>query len=243
VSPPSPKGRAEREQKPNGKGDKKMIKKAIACLLLVMLAMVIPGLQLANAQMHHITGTDYTYSESYNSIPQWSAYPCYSECNHDVWPGDPTNTEAGMGVSAQYIHYTPAKFNYAWWDFNTEFGDGNAGDNVAAWSSVTIDPCVNGNDHHYYSYTPTFLRTYVTGDGWQYWCFYAHYEITQDPVHHMPILIDPASSVEGQCWSGFYHPSDPPWMPYFGQIWWLNCQTQNPANHPDGNGWSFLTAK
>jgi hypothetical protein len=209
-------------------GDKKMIKKAITCLLIVMLAMMISGLQLANALLHHHDGVDYTYTycQQHSTV-----YPCYAECNHDVYPGDPGNSEVGLGVSAWYGG--DAYFNYAWWDFNAEFGNGD----VTMITGLSIDPCVNANDHHYWTYYGQPQWTYVSGGGWAYWCNYVHYELNPGKT---PVYITNKNSVEGSTHAMFYHPSDPPSYPNFGEIWQLDAMTQNPNGNPE---WSFLTAR
>lgn len=209
-----------------------MIKRAIACLLFVMLAMLIP-LQLANAQLHHIAGTDPSYQVSHDN--NWNVYPCYSECNHDVWPGDSENTEVGMGVAAKYVTSDgePRQFDQGWWLFNVECGDGD----VAWLPGFSIDPCVNGNNNMWYSYNAQFSWKEVIAPGWDYWCWYTVNEINPNLTF---VYIGSVNSVEGQCNSAFYHPSDPPYYPDWGPIWWLNCQTQDPSNH--GTDYNFLTA-
>lgn len=199
-----------------------MMKKAFACLLIMMLAMMI-AVQLASGTVHHIDGVNYPYSDGRD--------PVYSECYHDTFPGASDNTEVGLGVRAIYL--SSQYFYRAWWDFNAQYGDGD----VAMFSGLSIDPCVNGDEHHYYTYYGQPVWT--TPSGAWYQCWYVHYEI--DP-YNTPVYIGLKTSVEGSVTAAFYHPSCPPWYPCWGEYWWLDAYTQNPNDPNDPNGWSFLHA-
>jgi hypothetical protein len=209
-------------------GDKKMIKKAIACLLIMILAMAILAVQLVSSTVHHVDGRDYSYLE-YLSDPI-NHKPWYCECNHDTFPRQSDNTEVGLGIEATYVNWY--FFYWAWWDFNAEFGDGD----VAMISGLSIDPCVNGDDHHYWTYYGSPVWT--TPPGAWYQCWYVDFQLDDDG----PVETGLVTSVEGSTTAAFYHPSDPPWPPTFGDLWWLDAYTQNPSYYPNGNGWSFLTA-
>jgi len=155
---------------------------------------------------------------------------------HTTTPGASDNTEVGIGVRAFYYNYL--YFDKAWWDFNGQYGNGD----VAMLSNcLSIDPCVNGNDHHYYSvYGPAIWAKPPTPPGWPgnpYYCWYVHKEINPGNVN---VSIGYKVSVEGSVSAFFYMPSDPPWPPYFGPGWVLDAYTQNPYNPSDPNGWSYL---
>ncbi|MGB9841663.1 MAG: hypothetical protein ACPLKZ_02940 [Candidatus Bathyarchaeales archaeon] len=212
-----------------------MIKKAITCLLIMMMTMMILETQFASSIVQHITGANYSYVQ-YQSNPALY-FPRFVECYHTTYPGNSDNTEVGIGVKALY--YSPDYFNYAWWDFNAQYGNGD----VAMIPGLIIDPCVNGNDHHYYAYYgQPYWTTPPTPPGWPgdpYQCWYVHYEIDPGGI---PVFIGYKSSVEGSVTALFYRPSDPPWPPNFGPCWQLDAYTQNPYNPNDPNGWSYLHA-
>ncbi|MCW4021976.1 MAG: hypothetical protein NWF02_02295 [Candidatus Bathyarchaeota archaeon] len=157
--------------------------------------------------------------------------PVYSECNHDTYPGASDNTEVGLGVRAEY--YSAQYFDHAWWDFNGQYGNGD----VAMYTGLLIDPCVNGDEHNYYTYNGAPVWT--TPSGAWYQCWYVHYEINPN---NNAVYIGYKASVEGYASTYFYHPSDPPYSPTFGELWFLDAYTQNPSNPNDPNGWSFLHA-
>ena len=188
-----------------------------------MMAMVILTVQLASGTVHHISGVNYPYSAGIN--------PWYCECNHDTFPGASDNSEVGLGVMA--VYYGPLYFGRAWWDFNAQYGFGDVG----MYSGLVIDPCVNGDDHHYYVCYDEPQNT--TPLGASYYCMYVHYEIDPGTT---PVNIGLKTSVEGFTTAVFYHPSYPPWAPYWGPYWWLDAYTQNPYDPTDPNGWSFLHA-
>jgi len=238
VSLPSPKGRAEREQNTRKtklkEETKKMMKKAITCTLIMILA-TMSGLQLTEALLNHENGFDYSYWECQHT--GFSAYPSYVECYHNIWPTDSGNSEVGLGVTTHYGGQF--YFTQAWWDFNAEFGNGD----ITMIPGLIVDPCVNGNDHHYYNYYGQPQWTYVSGGEWAYWCNYVHYEIYNESLGSgYPVTIDPAASVEGKASAYFYKPSDPPTFPNFGQIWHLDAETGPTTDRPDGLVWSFLHA-
>lgn len=201
-----------------------MIKK-IACLLIVISALTIPILHIASAVEHDIDGEDYGY---YDYEDPW-----YCECNHDVWAGDEEDSMAGLSLTAEYtIVYDPyptPMFDWAQWAWEGQFGDGD----VQMWAiGLSVDACINGDDHHYYTdYTDPEWGTPPLSD---YECWFVYLEAAG--------YIDPVESVESSATAAFYHPSDPPWPPTFGELWWLDAYTQNPAYHPYGNGWSFIYA-
>jgi hypothetical protein len=202
----------------------KMIKKTFACLLIVMLSMTtLFAVQLASGAVHHISGVNYPYSDGRD--------PVYSECNHDTFPGADDNSEVGLGVLAKYKN--ASHFDRAWWDFNAQYGNGN----VAMFSGLSIDACLNGDEHHYYTCYDEPTWTIPSGANWTAW--YVHVE--KDP-NDTPVDIGAKESVEGLVRAAFYHPSYPPWAPYWGPYWWLEAYTQNPSDPNDPNGWSFLYA-
>jgi len=201
-----------------------MRKDIIACLLIVtIIAFTMLTLQTSIAQQHCIDGEDLSY---YESVTLGLGNPWYCECNHDVWEGDPEDSMAGLSLQAQY--YTTTSFNWAQWCFEKQWGSSD----VTSFDGMYIDPCVNGNDHHYYTdYTaPTWG---IPPLAWFY-CNYVYRDVTSS--------INPASSVEASCTGVFYHPSDPPWPPVFGDLWYMEAYTQNPPYDPYGNGWSYLYA-
>lgn len=216
-----------------------MIKKAIACLLIALLAMTILAVQLASGEYHHKSGANYSWN-TYQSNPSLY-FPRYSECIHTTEPGASDNTEVGLGVRAYYVNQY--YFGSAWWDFNAQYGLSD----LAILGGLIIDPCVNGDDHHYYQYqgTPQWASP-PAPPGWQgnpYYCYYLHYAI--DPPSYgwpdgTPVNIGYKASVEGSTTAYFYHPSNPPWPPTFGPMWSLDAYTQNPYNPSDPNGWSYL---
>ncbi len=213
-----------------------MIKKAIACLLIMMLAMMILETQFASSVVHHSTGHNHAYYEYVD--PLYSNI--YSECYHTTTPGASDNTGVGIGVRAIYI--APFAFDHAWWHFDGQYGTDDLG---IISNMLAIDPCVNGYDHHYYGYYGSPSWDYINIFGYQYWCWRVQFELNPPSPgnpYGTPVYTGLVSSVEGSVSVFFYKPSDPPWPPYFGPGWILDAYTHNPDNDPNGNGWSYLHA-
>jgi hypothetical protein len=206
--------------------DPKMNRKAIAFLLVAMLAITITGLKVATALPHDISGEDPSWWDYQSS--GGTEYPCYCECYHSVWPGDSENTEVGLGVAAYYF-YGEYLFDEAWWYFDAQFGNGSVHLGTQYdQNRITIDPCVNGDDHHLYAYYGDPSWETLSVMGWTYDTYWLPYEIG-------PTSIGLKTSVEGEVSAYFYTTSNP------GQPWWQTAYTQNPPGQ-SGNGWSFLTA-
>jgi hypothetical protein len=209
-----------------------MKKNFIVWLLISTMAGIIalPALSTVQAYQHCIDGEDLSYLEHLTTSP-YVAWYC--ECHHMVWEGDPDDSMAGLSLQADYASAQDPRFTWAQWDLEKQWGDGD----VTSISGLSVDCCVNGNDHHYYTCydSPTWGYPPLSLDlPSPFECWYVYYPAGGS--------FDPVNSVEGSSTAAFYHPSDPPSYPYFGQIWWVDAYTQNPSYHPDGNGWSFLTA-
>lgn len=203
-----------------------MRKQVMACILIAtMLALTMPALYTTLAYQHDIDGEDLSYSES-QTLGYW---PWYCECNHDVWEGDPEDSIVGLGLQAQYcLSGNPPYpyFNYGEWSWEAQYGSGD----VMMTSGLSVDACVNGNDHHYYTDYSTPVWGYPPAFGW-YQCYYVYLESSGATG-----LINSAESSATAC---FYHESDPP---PWGEIWWIEAYTQNPPYDPYGQGWSYVNA-
>jgi hypothetical protein len=205
---------------------KEMRKQAIVVLLIAVMGMLsFTILQPAKATPEY-SGWDY----GYNTVQTLGQNPCYCECNHDGYPGDSADCEAGLGVEVHYclVGYPQnPMFNYAHWEFEGEVGDGGIND---LEPYIEIDPCVNGNGDMWYDYyypypdwgpPPMFPNA-------EYNVYY-HWE-------DMPSSIQPVYSVEGRSIQEFCDHLNP----YI--IWSIEAKTQNPPDDTDGYGWSYLSA-
>lgn len=206
-----------------------MRKKFINCLLfatLTIFASATLSPYLVNAiPQHDIHGEDYSYNEALTYGDPW-----YCECNHRIQDGDPNDAMAGLSLTAKYAPgVSPREFYWAQWAFEGQYGTGDI--SMMPSPYIYIDPCVNGYDHHSYYYYATPVYG-VPPLGW-FNCYYIYYEINSN--------IYDVTSVEAQCHAIFYQPSDPPWPPIFGPMFWLEAHTQNPPGQ-SGQGWSFINA-
>ncbi len=196
----------------------------IAYLLIVISVLMTSTLHITSAYQHDIDGEDYSYYDNQD--------PWYCECHHDVWMGDSEDSMTGLSLTAKYTlcYYPPEPmFYWAQWAWEAQFGDGD----VQMVIGLSVDACINGDDHNYYTDYSDPVWDYPPGYQW-YECWFVYLEAEG--------YIDPVYSVESSANAAFYHPSDPPWPPYFGELWWLDAYTQNPPDHPYGNGWSFIYA-
>lgn len=204
-----------------------MRKQVIAWLLIAtILALTMPILYTVQAHQNPKTGHDFSYDEHNNF---WPYIPCYAECHHELWEGYAGDSMAGIGVQADYTSSQDMTFNWAKWEFEKQWGTGD----VTSISGMSIDPCVNGNDHHYYNIYNAPELGYPPGAPYECWFVYFPLEASMNPTKN---------SVEGRATAAFYHPSDPPTYPNFGEIWWIEAYTQNPDGDPWGNNWSYIYA-
>lgn len=199
-----------------------MIKK-IAYILIAISMLTIATLHIASAYHNCITGNDYSYYDGQD--------PWFCQCHHDVWMGDSEDSMAGLSLIAEYVFiYYPQSvyFDWAQWAWEAQWGDGD----VQMNPGLSIDACINGDNHNYYTDYSDPVWGYPPLSGYDCWFVYLD----------MDGELGYVESVESSCTASFYHPSDPPGPPTYGEIWWLDAYTQNPPNDPYGNGWSYLYA-
>lgn len=227
VSPPSPKRRAEREQKKKiySKHEAKEMGKRILSIALVAVIGVLTlsiGLHSTLGLTVHIDGDDWGYYDYQD--------PYFVECYHTTYPGDYYNTEVGLGITVKYTrpHTGMPTFNWGKWFFEDEAG-GNQGSPIGYYyrmfTPLYCTACVNGNQYCYYSdyTTPQWGQP----PGAWFNCLYVYREASGG--------LNYVSSAEGVTTAQFYQVDNP------SNTHFLSAYTQNPPGKP-GNGWSFLTA-